>query len=1707
MNGLQNYSNLEKFHDGSNNQVYRALRVSDQAPVVIKIPRSEYPSSRELARLYNEYHLLGQLQLPGIPRVYGLEKFGRTVALVMESLSGQSLHSLLSTRQLTISECLSLAIKLTHILEAVHARQIVHRDIKPSNIFVDPSLEELHLIDFGLATPVLRDGQVPASPAVLEGTLAYLAPEQTGRMNRGIDERTDLYSLGATLFEMLTGTLPFPVSDPVELIHSHIARMPPPPRTLRAAVPEVLSDIVLKLLNKMAEDRYQSARGLRADLEACLRSWRSEHQIAPFPLGTQDRPTELRLPRKQYGRQAELAQLHAALERVRSGALELALITGPANIGKTELVSELARSLAQHGGYLARARFEQQHQAIPYGPLLRACRELLRLLLTEPAHAVLVWRQRFLTALGDSGQLMIELLPELELIIGPQPAVPQLPPQEAKNRFGLLFQNFLRQFATAQHALILFLDDLQWADDASVQLIRMLLTDPYGHYLLVVGSYRAEAIDEAHPLHQLLDALRQERVATTVLALQPLQLTDITQLLAEALAMEPAALGELAAVVYAKTAGNPFFVAQFITRLYRDELLRYDPTSQRWQWQPARIQALPATDNVADIMVVKLRQLTPRALQLLQTAACIGSQFDVETVAQVCGASQEECSSALSEAVRAGLLLSPDSAYYLAALPPVREGDAAPAVGSEPAAAYKFHHERIQQAVYATLAETERQACHLRIGELRLAQWGQEPPTGRLFDLVNHLNLGHPAMRARGDEPGLLALAKLNLSAGLRAKATAAFHAAVGFFAAGAALLPESAWGTHHELLFTLHLERGHCEALSGRFDEAQVLMLALRQHAGSPVEHGLVCLRLCDLHWARGDVAASTQVGLEGLALLGISIPSSDEAMAAFAAERAEIDRLLAGRPIAELVSLPLNQSAEIDVAVKLIVVLAAPAYIVGSPLYPLLMARQITLALRHGLGEQTSYACATYAFLLATALGEPKVAYEFGQLALAMNQRLANASMGSRIRLALGTFLHLCSPLKESLAQYEKGRQEGLRSGDFVCLSMTCSNQAQLFLYTSEELNESLRVIDDSLVLMQRTKDVLSTMQLRQVRQQLRALVGRTHQPTAMTDDEFDEAAEWQSLRQGGLAYPLLVFAWLKHTLLYLFGAYAEACTLGLEAESWFAAGPGLANQAHFAFILCLALLARYSEVTEAEQKEYEARIERYHAQLRTYSGYCAANYTDRERLVAAERARVAGRPTEALMLYEEAIAAARANGFPLHEAMALELAGRFHAGTGRDRLATYYLTEALYAYLHLGATAKASALLDGNPEHLRAETRTLQGLNRSELTVRGTTSSSSSQHTTEDRLDVNSVLRASEVISRERALDKVIDQTLHTVLTSAGVQRGYLILDHGGTLYLEASRTISPDSVRTGLGIPLDGLRKPGGATEDLALSIVHYVVRTREVVTLSAAVPDARFASDAYLIAARPRAVLCLPLVSQGRLTGLLYLENSLTQVTFSPARIDLLRILAAQAATALENALLLQRIQEATEKVHRTNAVLEAQIAERTAEIQRSNSELQTANERLQIELAERIRAERERLALQEQMLQAQRERLVEMSTPLIPITAQIMVMPLVGSMDAERAAQILEVALSGAQHSGAKVVILDITGLRHIDTSIADSLIKTARALRLLGAHAILTGIRAVVAQTLVSLGVELSSLETRSTLQSAIAFALRYTGESLLLR
>lgn len=1710
---LPGYSVLEKFHDGSSTQLYRGVREHDQLPVVIKVPRGEYPSSREIARLQHEYRLLSELEIPGVARAYAMEKFGRGQALVMQHLSGQPLNLVMRSRQLTVSESLSVAISLCRTLEALHDRRLVHKDIKPQNILFDTQTGAVHLVDLGIAARIAPEDLGSTEGESLEGTLAYLSPEQTGRISRVVDARSDLYSLGVTLFEMLTGVLPFQNVEPLELLHSHIARTPPRPSSMRPELPEVLSQIVLKLLAKMAEERYQSAAGLRVDLEHCLQKWHESQQIPSFPLAEHDRVTELRLPQRLFGRHAERTQLLTALSRVRGGALELMLLTGPLGIGKTALASELYQPAAQRGDYLLRLRFEEPLRGVPYEPILRAMRGLLRQILAEPPQIVAERKRRLLAALEGNGQILIGLLPELELIIGAQPEVAELHSREAQNRFQLLFQRFLSVFASSTQALVMIAEDLQYADSASLNLLKQLLIDPYGHHLLIVGTYRASEVDAAHSLTLLLDALRSDRVVVNTIGLGSIDAVAIGQLLAEALHVPAAELAELAAAVRAKTGGNPFFIHQFLKVLFRQQLLSYREASGRWQWSTPDILALAATDNVSDLLIDFLRGMPEASQEVIKTAACIGSQFDLKMLIEICSQPAATCVAAVAAAVRAGLLAPLNSDYRFLETAGVVQGDAAVSESPSAGAAHfnleltlKFLHERLRQTASAQLPDETRQELHLRIGRLRLESCQDGKDAGALFEAVSHLNRGLPRLRALGDAAGLLELARLNLSAGQRAKATVAFEAAAAFFAAGVAALQDVAANNtgpaaaeQEDLAFTLRIEHAHCLQLCGQLSESEDLFRVVLETTKNQRQRALVHLRWCELLSTRGEFFAGLRMGLAGLACVGQELPAPDSDLrAALAQETAETERLLDGRSPSILVEIPLNQSEDAALATQILVALFLPAYMVAPEIYPIIVMRPINIALRHGLCEETSYACAAYGFLLSTIFGKTLEGAEFARVAEALNERRYSASMACRVAVAVGSAGHLYRPLRELVAYMREARAPGLASGDFSYRSLLESNLCQFSPLLSEDLGESLAEIDSGLVLMQRTRESMTTNQLILERQWLRALLGRTASPTTFQDADYDEAEELTKLQKGGVDFLCLQAAWLKLQLLYLFGEYEQACALVHKSESWLDSAPGQVLGCDIVFWYALCLIARLPEVEGEQRAEYEAKIEKYHQELRGRTVHGAANYLHRERLIAAERARLVGHIAEAGLLYDEAIAAAHKAGFVLHEALAHELTGRFYAAAGRNKLASFFLTEVFYAYMRLGMNPKATQLLERYPELLRAETRALQDITRIERPMRVTTSSTSSHSTGDDHLDVNAVLRATEVISRELAIDKVIAQVLMAVMSSAGAQRGFLILERNGALQLEAARDIAADSARLHLGIPIERIGQSSPVENELALSVLHYAMRSREVVALNDIIADPRFSNDPYVSRHKPKAVLCLPLLHQGRLTGILYLENNLATLTFTPARIDLLRILAAQAATALENAMLLHHVQEATEKLRRTNEFLEMQVTQRTEELQRGNGELAAANQRLLVELTERAKAERERALMQEQMLQAQRERLSELSTPIIPITDRILIMPLIGTMDRERAAQLLEVALSGAQQRGAKVVILDITGLRHMDTDIAGFLIKTAQALRLIGAQAILTGIRAEVAHTLVSLGIDLASIESRSNLQNGIAAALK---------
>ncbi|XXX80351.1 AAA family ATPase [Sorangium sp. So ce134] len=1656
---LQDYTATEKIYEGITSVLYRGHRNADRLPVAVKLLKSEYPDPRDLAKIRHEHAVMKDLRVPGIPVVIEVGKHGNGLALIMEDSGGRSLSDMMRAQRLSLASALRIAASVADIIDSVHQRHVIHKDIKPHNILVDPGTMQVKLIDFGIATRLSRENQVALAPDALEGTLAYMSPEQTGRMNRVVDHRSDLYSLGVTLYEMLTGALPFQADDAMELVHHHIARRPVPPAEVSPQLPQVVSDIVMKLLAKTAEARYQSGAGLKADLEECLSQLEATGQIQPFVLGRSDRTGELRIVQKLYGREEPTATLLAAFDRASRGAVELLLVSGEAGVGKSALLQELHKAIAHRRAYFIEGAFEQIGRSTPYASVASALRSLVRGLLAERTDALELWKAKLLEALGPNGQVLLDLVPELALVIGPQPAVAELGPTESQNRFNLVFQNFLRVFATREHPVVLALEDLQWADAASLKLIHTLMTGPGAAHLLVIGTTREGEVAAAHPLRLLVDALRSASVDVHAVAVEPLPRPAVAQLVAEALDCAAEQAAPLSDVVFEKTRGNPFFVGQFLRALRQEELLRFDARSRSWTWDLAPIQAMQMTDNVVALMAGKLQKLAPDSQRALMLAACLGHEFELEVLAAICDRSRRDTAGDLWEALRDGLIQPTGTEYRFVHAPP--RGDAADDVPSTRFnISYRFLHDRVQQAAYSLMDDERRKASHLRIGRLLLSRAGASPRDDALFAIVNQMNLAADRIADPGER---VELARLNLAAGRRAKAANAYQAAADYLTTGTSLLGEEAWARDGELMFALSVTLAECEYMCGHFDRAESLFDLLLSRAGSTLERAQVHNLRIILYLTLFKVADCIGVGRAGLALFGIELPRSEEQyQAALDAELAEVPVHLGGRRIEDLAFAPALEDRETLAVLELLTNLASPAYLTDARLAALVTAKQVNISLRHGCSEVSAFGFVLYGLYMAVLRERYDEAQRFGRLGLELDRRFNNVELACKIHFTFGVYAHFFSPLRETVELLRSALEAGMVGADFVYLSYTCNAIVMARLGLGDELAAVRKEIDRFLGLMARTKNALSTVFLAIARQMVACLDGRTEGGASLDDDAFDEAELVATFSAPSAMFTAFWYHVVKLELLFLDEDYAAALSSALAAERAVGSSMGYYSTTELSFYTCLTLAALGGAAPEGPARG-AAMLEEHQARLARWAESCPENYRHKHLLVVAERSRLSGDELGAMARYEEAIEAAQESGFTRDEALASELCAKFHLARGRRKTARFYLASACYGYVRWGATAKAQALVDRYPA---LALQPAVGSGRADSLASFTASSSSTANTARKGvLDVTAMIRAAQVIAGEVELDNVLEQLMRIAVENAGAQKGALVLDRGERLLVEALATVDPDAIRTGMTTPVED-------SADIAVSVVQYVARTREAVVLGDATEDGRFASDPYIVASRPRSVLCMSMIHRGRLTGVLYLENNVISNAFTAARIELLGLLLSQATIAVENALLYAHLQ------HRTD-------------------ELRVAGERLEIELAERARSEQTRASLQEEIIRVQNDRLAELSTPLIPITDRIMVMPLIGTMDAARAQQVLHTALQGVDANSTQVVIIDITGVKSIDTSVAASLIRTASALRLLGAQAVITGVRGDVAQTLVALDIDFGAIVTKGTLQSGISYAL----------
>jgi predicted ATPase/signal transduction histidine kinase len=1453
---------LESLREDSQVVLYRGRRNADPCRILVVTPASEQPAQGTIKRLEHEYALRTELEPAwAISPLALVRDKGRTV-LVLEDPGGEPLDRLLE-RRLELTQFLRITIALAGALAGLQERGIVHKDIKPANVMVDAASGKVWLTGFGIASGLSRERQVPEPPETIAGTLAYMAPEQTGRMNRSIDSRSDLYSLGVTMYQMLTGALPFTASDPLEWVHCHIARQPAPPEEQRKEVPAALSAIVLKLLAKTPEERYQTAAGLEADLRRCLEEWESFGRVEPFVVGAHDASDRLAIPEKLYGRDRERTALLEAFDRVvASGTPEFVLVSGYSGIGKSSVVNELHKAIVLPRGIFVSGKFDQYKRDIPYATLAQAFQTLVRQILSRNEAEVGRWRDALRDAVGPNGQLLVNLIPELELVIGQQAPVPELAAQDADNRFLAVFRAFLGVFARKEHPLALFLDDLQWLDAATLKVLEHLIIHPDVRHLLLIGAYRDNEVIPSHPLMLMLDSIRKSRASVRDIVLTPLSLDDVGQLIADSVHQERAPTEPLARLVHEKTAGNPFFVIQFLTALAEERLVEFDPRKARWRWDVERIRARGITDNVVELLIVKLNRLPDNTREALKRLACLGNRVNTSTLAIVHGRPEDEMHADLTEAVREGFVVRSSGSYA-------------------------FVHDRVHEAAYSLIPEEDRARVHLQIGRLLMAVMPADKITERIFNLVNQLNRGAALISDPNEKSRV---AELNLLAGRKARASTAYAGACIYASTGMALLGFEQRERHYQVAFGLRLLRAECEFLCGNFEQAEGFISELLEQAASKADKAAVYRLRIDLHIIKSEHTQAVDTALECLLLFGIQL-SAHPTWEQVQLECAKVWQTLGERSIESLIDLPSMSDPEIEAAMRVLSVLYSSAFSIDLNLFYLYICHTVNLTLRHGTTDASAHSYAYFGFILGPAFHRYSDGYRFAKLGVDMVEKHGVAAYKAKVYMTMAWVALWTQPVTTALDFVVAAFRAAVETGDLTYACYCCDWTVTDLLARGDHLDEVWRESEKSLDFVRRARSHDYVDRIVSQQWFIQSLRGRTLDFFTFDDAQFDEPAFEAMLSDDDRT--IVCWYWiLKLQTRFILGDYEAALAAAGQAKQLLAAATGCIQLLDYHYYTALAIAAALDTAAPDRQREWREALTLHLEQLREWAENCSPTFSDKHALVAAEHARIAGRDLDSMRLYEEAIRSARENGFIQNQAVANEAAGRFFLARGLETIGHSYLRNARSCYQRWGARGKVKQL-----EQLYPGLEALAPI--SPAVTLGTSI---------EQLDLASVVKALQAVSREIDLEKLIETLMANALQHAGAERGLLFLPRGSVDRIEAEATTLGDRVQVVLAQAM-------ATTPTFPESILRYVVRTLENVILNDASAANPFSDDVYVLLRRPRSILCLPLVKQRELIGVLYLENNLASGIFTPDRLAVLELLASQAAISLKNAQLYADLQQ------------------------------------------------------------------------------------------------------------------------------------------------------------------------------------------------
>jgi len=1501
---VEGYQVVETISRSGRSHVCRARRTADGTSVVIKSVASDQPDPEDLAKLEFEFRILRKLSAPGVLRALELVRGAGNVALIVEDFGGQPPAYVAGSDALDVF--FSVATAITRTLGTIHAQNVIHKDIKPRNILINPRTREVKLIDFNTAIERSHEHQDSDRPRTQQGSLAYMSPEQTGRMNRDLDYRADYYSLGVTCFELLTGTLPFSASDAMGWVHCHLSKPAPDARSVNPAIPEPVAQIVRKLMAKDPDDRYQSARGLLLDLEHCQREWQATRAISAFSLASHDVSERFQISKKLFGREGDIATLLGSFEAASTGAGKLLLVSGYSGVGKSSLINEIQRVIVRARGHFIAGKFDQLERNVPYGALLQALRGFVKQLLAESDDRVQAFRQRLSSALGTQAKVLVDLVPELERLLGKSPAPPELDAQEARLRVQRVFRDFIKSIARPEQPLVIFIDDLQWTDASTLELLSTLLSDESLRHVLVIGAYRDNEVSEGHLLSLALSAIEAARAeAIARLHLLPLSEQSVQALIADTLHCEPGQSAPLAQLIFNKTAGNPFFVNELLRLLHRDGAFHFDAGQGAWHWDLAKIQSASISDNIVELMVSRLRSLPDQTLEQLCTAACLGARFELIKLSRVADRPLHAIAAALREAVLVDILIPFGDGYRLLG----EDGESAFGSSTGFDVEYEFQHDRVRQAAYQLLSEQDRTRLHLRIGRLDLAALRESGQEENVFEVVNHLNLGRELITAPDERAEL---SRLNAIAGQRARRSAAYSVAVGYFEQSLALLSAAQKQASPEASFEYSRALVECVWLTGDVERANLLADALIEAAPNKVARGSAVELKVTVLEHEGRMLDAVRTIRAQLSAFGIELPE----------EPAEIDRRvgesiakmqahLARVRVEDLPLLPELEDPDLLTAMNLLFQVIPSAIQTYPPLFILAELTMFDIALTHG---KTAVSCKNFVdcgIIQGGILGDYDTAYRLGKAAFAALEKYAPIPLESAVQFVFGAFVsHWRAPVREGLEAFARALRAGIDLGDPRHATFSRVHTLQRKLLIGVNLHELSAEFVEVIAYLEESRAANALVGARAAER----VTSRLCDPSlsAHPSDAFTTA--------------LTAFGNAQWVFSYGQAEMMASVVLGdsRAAEEWLQftrpmmnAGVGLFAFADYhlfeAFILAKGIAAQVG----AEREATLAKLLENQEKLRIWAENCPANFAHKYQLCCAEVARVRAAPSdEVLGLYDEAIASA-ADDFVQFRALANERLGEYWSEKHKPKIARTFIEEARYLYELWGARAKVRQLELRYPEWIgQVEAGGPRTTARRSTTRDGFTGA----------LDLESIIKATQVISSEVKIDKLFTKLMATLIENAGAEQGCLILigEASHELTVVARAHVARDIPDAGRAIPVDD-------SSELCSEIVRYVARTSDTVVLDDATADAAYADYDYIRRNAVKSLLCMPVLNQGKLVAILYAENNATTRAFTAQRLSLLQVIASQAAISLTNAQLYDKLEE--------------KVTERTLELREKNREI------------------------------------------------------------------------------------------------------------------------------------------------------------------